>query len=209
MYAGKDMSGLRFGSLTVVSEDTLGKGRGGRVWNVVCDCGTGKSVLGASLRNGKSTSCGSCSHKTHGKSNTPTYGSWKSMIERCTATDSKDYPRYGGRGITVCERWLKFENFLEDMGERPEGKTLDRYPKQDGNYEPGNCRWATHEEQGFNRKTTNVIEFNGVSDSESGWARRLGMSATCLRKRLKKWSLERALTQPRTEEKVFKELIGE
>jgi hypothetical protein len=74
------------------------------------------------------------------------------MLARCNNPKRDKYKDYGGRGITVCERWLEFENFLEDMGERPEGKTLDRYPNKNGNYEPGNCRWATHSQQMRNRR---------------------------------------------------------
>lgn len=80
-----------------------------------------------------------------------TYVTWSHMIQRCTNPKRPAYARYGGRGITVCDRWLKFENFLADMGERPDGKTLDRFPNNKGNYEPGNCRWATVTEQNQNR----------------------------------------------------------
>lgn len=87
----------------------------------------------------------------HGLSNTPTHVTWMSMNQRCNDPGAVQYPYYGGRGITVCDRWQSFENFLADMGERPEGLTLDRIDG-DGNYEPGNCRWATKSEQAKNRK---------------------------------------------------------
>lgn len=93
-------------------------------------------------------------NKSHGRSHRadPTYECWLSMRRRCA---NKGKARYGGRGITVCDRWNSFEAFLEDMGEKPEGKTLDRYPDGNGNYEPGNCRWATRSEQQLNREGYN------------------------------------------------------
>ena len=87
-----------------------------------------------------------------GRSRSGAYHSWKAMVRRCTRPDAKSYADYGGRGITVCERWLDFENFYADMGERPEGMSIDRYPDMDGNYEPGNARWATRSEQQRNQR---------------------------------------------------------
>lgn len=89
---------------------------------------------------------------THGKSNTPEYRSWAHMKERCFNPKHHAYDQYGGRGITVCARWLQFENFLADMGERPKGMTLDRFPNNDGNYEVSNCRWATPSQQQINKR---------------------------------------------------------
>lgn len=103
------------------------------------------------------------SKKKHGhavKGQTREYSTWHSMKQRCFNSKNPYYPRYGGRGITICDRWLKFEKFLEDMGLRPAGRTLDRI-NNDGNYEPGNCRWATHKEQCRNRVSNRVLTLKG------------------------------------------------
>lgn len=155
-----DMVGRVFGSLTVLS--CAGWDRKGQAtWHCRCACGREVTVIGTNLRSAHSKSCG-CrraavfkaastvhGHTSHtGKSST--YRSWRSMVQRCIYPKDIGYHRYGGRGITVCEQWRKFENFLADMGERPKGKTLDRI-NNDGDYEPGNCRWATPKEQNANR----------------------------------------------------------
>ncbi len=98
------------------------------------------------------------------------------MWDRCTRTGHPAFAQYGGRGITVCARWKRFENFLADMGERPAGMTLDRYPNHDGNYEFGNCRWATPREQGNNTRANRVLTVNGESRTLTEWARLRGMS---------------------------------
>ncbi len=142
-----------------------GKRQEGVVWMCSCECGVYKPVSGTTLRNGSSISCG-CYRKelssrraprtTHGYSYSRTYKTWVGMKSRCNNPNSSDYPRYGGSGVSICDRWRDFRNFLADMGPRPEGKTLDRYPDKTGNYEPGNCRWATPEEQSQNQITTKL-----------------------------------------------------
>jgi hypothetical protein len=108
------------------------------------------------------------------------------MITRCTNAKSNRWKYYGGRGVKVCERWLKYENFLADMGERPSSRhSIDRMDV-DGNYEPGNCRWATAIEQGSNMRTTRMVTAFGVSLSISAWARRTGVKASTIRHRLNK-----------------------
>ena len=92
----------------------------------------------------------------HNRPPTPTYHSWANMLQRCRNPNTPTWKYYGGRGITVCERWLVFEHFLADMGERPAGTSIDRWPNNDGNYEPGNCRWATKQEQTNNRRKKEV-----------------------------------------------------
>lgn len=142
-------------------------------------------------------------HHYHG---TPTYVSWSSMKERCNNTNHIHYKNYGGRGITVCERWDLFVNFLEDMGERPEGTTLDRYPDKDGNYEPGNCRWATWQEQNKNRRPPvagknirRVLLPNGEIVSLAAASRYYGKKPNAVLERLKRgWSLEDALLKPKS-----------
>lgn len=130
---------------------------------------------------------------------TPTWNSWHCMHNRCTQPSHENYHRYGGRGIKVCERWSNFENFLADMGERPAGKTLDRFPNKDGHYEPGNCRWATPKEQKANSvwrggAPGTLIEFRGERRTSYGWSQRLGINAGTIRTRLKAgWPVERAL----------------
>lgn len=88
----------------------------------------------------------------------PTYRSWSAMLTRCLNANTPFYARYGGKGVAVCERWMKFENFLADMGERPAGTTLDRFPDRNGNYEPENCRWATRREQRLNQDRIRAVE---------------------------------------------------
>lgn len=156
-----DLTGQRFGMLTVVCRASDVPKMGGKIlprWECLCDCGRRKIVRGASLRYGKTKSCG-CSHYAvitkHGhngtKGKTRTYHSWDAMIQRCTNPKAGKWPYYGARGIKVCKRWREYKNFLSDMGECPPGLTIERI-NNDGNYEPKNCKWATMAEQSMNKR---------------------------------------------------------
>lgn len=134
----------------------------------------------------------------HGMTKTPTWRSWESMRARCENPDNKDWPRYGGRGISVCERWHSFELFLADMGIRPEGMTIDRID-MNGNYEPGNCRWETPTAQARNRRSSVFVEFAGERMTVSAWAERTGLERKTLEYRIRiGWTPERALTTAST-----------
>jgi hypothetical protein len=165
MSAFADLAGKRFGRL--VAQWPVGRSGKSIYWLCVCDCGNLKVVRGHHLTTTTRLAIRSCrclsaeqsrNHPPqlrHGHTwaggGTPTYKTWSSMVRRCSNPKAGGWERYGGRGIKVCERWLKFDNFLADMGKRPPNLTLDR-KNNDGNYEPGNCRWATRSEQQHNRR---------------------------------------------------------
>lgn len=164
--------GERFGRLSVISELPARRSPGGQIQRrflVGCDCGEQTEVFLSSLRNGNTTSCG-CYHREmtsklrpgvrHDMSATPTYQSWAAMRERVAGKDADKARNYKDRGITQCERWNLFENFLADMGERPKGMTLDRIDNN-GNYEPNNCRWATNRVQSSNKRTNQMVTVSG------------------------------------------------
>ena len=168
-----DFTGKRFGRLVVLYWVSGNPTR----WMCRCDCGVEKPVEVELLKNGGSRSCGCLRsellksfHTTHGLTKTSTYRIWSAMLRRCRNPKSKDYARYGARGIKFCERWLKFENFLADMGMRPDGLSLDRWPNNNGNYEPGNCRWATVSEQNWNRGRDSISWAFGIRMHNSDWA---------------------------------------
>lgn len=166
-----DLTGQKFGRLRVLARSPGLTNAGYPTWNCICECGTELTVSGKCLKRGHQKSCG-CLRKetspknavTHGHTRksagrgTPEYNSWKSMIQRCLNLEATGHERYGECGIKVCDRWLLFENFLSDMGLRPPGHSLDRFPDKHGNYEPGNVRWATPLQQASNKRRRADIE---------------------------------------------------
>ena len=207
----KPLTGLRFGRLIVVS-----RGRNDKwnqtTWHCRCDCGAEKSISGANLRKGNTASCGcykiekiAALNRTHGQSGaltkTTEYRIWANMVNRCTNPNNPAFKHYGGRGIRVCRRWQKFENFLADMGPRGgdrKARTLDRV-NNDGDYEPRNCRWRTMIQQGNNKRTSRLVEWRGRSQTVTQWARELGLASSLIYARLDRgMSPELAMNAPVT-----------
>jgi hypothetical protein len=176
---------------------------GARVAVFQCECGKKELVRWYNVRYGRANSCG-CLRKlnsgtrTHGysQSNNKTYVAWASMHQRCKSKRGKWFKSYTCRGIVVCDRWLSFESFLEDMGEAPNGASLDRI-NNDGSYEPSNCRWADRKTQSRNRTDNVWLIHNGARLTLTDWSNAIGIHATTIQSRLKcGWSVERALTEP-------------
>ena len=190
-----DITGQKFGKLTVIREE--GRTKEGRAtWLCQCDCGNTKVIKGKALRKGTTKSCG-CIVNKHNMTNSYTWSSWRSMMRRCYETNNERYTRYGEKGITVDTRWHEFINFYKDMGERPLNTTLDRI-NNDGNYEPGNCRWASNQTQNNNRGSFNTrLILNGVEKTINEWSRELNIKPSALHERLSRgWSVEKTLTTP-------------
>lgn len=199
------MIGTTFERLTVIAAVAS---TGKTLWLCRCQCGEEKTVRADHLRAGRTRSCGCLSSTAtaarnveatkHGHSVggvSPTYRSWQSMRTRCLNPNSDQWPDYGGRGISICERWSSFENFLADMGERLPGMSIDRWPNHNGNYEPGNCRWATMSQQENNKRGNVTINYGGETLTVAEWAKRTGIGYQTLRKRLAAgWAPERILT---------------
>lgn len=165
--------GQRFGEWTVLGYHSIVSGK--TRWLCQCKCGKESAVLQQTLIKGSSLSCG-CDKDHHGHTrNNPEYASWQCMRSRCLNPNNTNYYLYGGRGIKICDRWMRYSNFLSDMGRAPKGKnTIDRV-NPDGNYEPSNCRWASIKEQLRNRRNTIRVEFNGQIKSLSDWCDELGL----------------------------------
>ena len=189
-----ELSGQVFGRWTVIKKGDLGR-RGEIYWACRCSCGTERMVLARLLRSGGSTSCG-CGRARHGHTKGRTYKSWRSMLQRCTNQNAPDFSRYGGRGIQICERWNSFENFLADMGIRPQGKSLDRIDNSKG-YTPENCKWSTASEQQLNKRVSPTILYCGQQVKISMLAASKGLPTKILKWRLDHhWNLTTALETP-------------
>ena len=190
-----DISGHKFGRLTAIEFSHIKNGKS--YWTFDCACGNLHKATTSDVRRkvGGTKSCGclksevtKARNTTHGMYNTPTHISWRGMKERCTNPHHKDYKHYGFRGIRVCTRWLGkagFNNFLVDMGERPEKMSIDRINVA-GHYEPTNCKWSTQKEQTSNTRRNVFVNFNGKDVTTSEFARLHNLSPGALRSRMDK-----------------------
>lgn len=199
-----DLTGQVFGRLTVLKMATPPR----VYWECKCICGKVKKVETSKLRYGETQSCG-CFQKerqrvsgrgtrTHGQAVqvTQAYKAWQSMKTRCLNPESRLYAGYGGRGITVCERWMEFEPFFADMGTPEKGMSLDRIDNN-GPYSPQNCRWATRSQQQRNKRSTLLLTYQERTAPLAQWADEYGLPREILHARIKlSWDVERALTQP-------------
>lgn len=203
----EDLSGQKFNRLLALSRCKLvsPKGRVYVAYLCVCDCGEQKTIRQAELYSGKTKSCGclmrertSQANTKHGMFGTPVYSAWSSAIARCHNVNDKDYPKYGGRGITVCDRWREsFENFYADMGDKPSPQhSIDRVDNSLG-YSSDNCRWATHTTQNNNRRSNQLLTYNGETKTAAEWSRQTGIKYTTLLRRMDKgWPAEDVLFKP-------------
>lgn len=202
-----DLTNKRFGRLFVqkrLPNYRTPKGKGHAQYECLCDCGVIKSVLAQSLIKGRTKSCGclynesiKTSSQTHGQGaqgrRTGAYTSWAQMKSRCSNPKVPEYIWYGKRGIKVCERWMSFEKFYEDMGDRPEGCSIDRIDVDKG-YSPENCRWATVDQQQNNTTRSHFIEAGGQRLTIGQWCKKTGLSKSCIQGRLRRgWSPQRAV----------------
>jgi hypothetical protein len=197
--SGRDITGQRFGRLTAVHQTAKSskKPRQNPRWLFRCDCGNETETTKTAVVNGHTQSCG-CLYRetrkerlTHGHTQgriwSPEYVAWTGMHDRCTREKRDSYKHYGGRGIIVCERWNTFENFLADMGPKPSPRhEIDRFPDNDGNYEPDNCRCATRIQQTNNTRANHLLTIDGQTMTVSEWAREANIHPGTLFDRVKR-----------------------
>ena len=194
----KDLIGRRFSRLVVISVESIGR-RHVR-YNCVCDCGKSSVAQDTNLETRHTRSCGCLALELstkHGHSKTRTYNIWKGMMHRCLNPKNDKYHRYGAKGITVHESWRDFLCFLKDMGEAPDGLTLDR-ENTNGNYEPGNCRWVSMLVQQNNRNNNRIIEHQGIKYTLSQASKKFDIPWSTLNNRIfiYGWSIETAISTP-------------
>ena len=207
MAKAKDLTGQKFGRLTVIkrTDDHIEpSGRKVVMWECLCECGNTHNVSGKRLKGGITKSCG-CLQKdhpngtTHGMWGTRIWRIWKSMKQRCNCTDvnSLSYRNYYSRGITYCDEWEDFEPFHEwaMANGYKDSLTLERKDNNKG-YSPDNCRWADMNAQANNRRSNNLITYNGITQTETQWAKEIGIKPSTLWARIHvlKWDIEKALT---------------
>lgn len=189
-----NLSGQKFNRLTVI--EYVGQSK----WLCLCDCGNKVSVVTSHLKNGHTRSCGCYQtdvQTKHGASFDKTYRVWISMRSRCRNPNDRAYPNYGGRGIKVCERWEDYSTFLSDMGLPPDERMQIDRTDNNGNYEPGNCKWVYQLDNLNNRRNNVRIEYNGRTQTIAQWAAELGIHYRTLNNRINRgWSVERAFTEP-------------
>jgi len=198
----KNLKGMRFGRLTVVGY--AGKSEGNRVqWDCLCECGKTTMVITASLKSGHTRSCGCYQLDVvtrHGNEGVPEYSIWKAMLNRCDDVGSERYADYGGRGVTICRQWkVSYQAFIDDMGQRPTADhSIDRIDNN-GDYSPGNCRWATRTEQARNKRNNLMFTHNGETRCLAEWAEKYGLKYKMLWSRLYRhgWRFERAISTPK------------
>lgn len=202
-----DLVGQKFDRLTVISRTDKNL-QGNYSWLCRCNCGKEKIVSGSNLMTGHTKSCGCFAKERLVKRSTKhghrcgdrtsmEYVVWKNMIQRCTNQKCRYYKYYGGRGITICKRWKKFENFLKDMGEVPKDHQIDRIDNNKG-YDKSNCHWVTAKQNCRNRRSNYLITHNGKTQCISAWSEELGIRRETLYTRINRdgWSVEKALTTP-------------
>jgi len=209
-----ELTGRKFGSWTVVRLAGTNQHHQ-KMWTCKCDCGVVRDVVGYTLVTGGSSNCGKSGEHPYKHGDcidgkvTPEYATWNKMIQRCENKKSSAYRNYGGRGITVCERWHDFQNFIDDVGRKPSKEhSLDRMNNAKG-YERSNCRWATREEQMRNTRRNRIVAYKRVTKTLIEWAEDVGISYATLWQRLEVlgWSVERALEEPVHRKRIHEQFV--
>ena len=206
----KNLINKRFGRLLVLSKSEIRTKDNRTQWNCVCSCGNKVLAENRTLTSGKKKSCGclkldsslknikGVSNKTHNMSRTRIYKIWNALVQRCKTKSNQRYSSYGGRGITVCQEWYKFENFYRDMkNSYKDNLTIDRIDNNKG-YSKENCRWATNKQQSRNKRDNFYVTYNKETKSLVEWCEELNLNYGTIHARLKvyKWSVEKAFTEP-------------